>query len=348
MRQWGNADYGRNAVQVSRRHSPMISIAPLPHCPIASLQVMHPLARRVGRTIARRGLYSPADRVAVALSGGPDSVALTWILRELEAAWRRGCCRADSRQPPAARPRVRRRRGVLPSRSRRGSAARSTSRRVDVAALARARRVSIEAAARVRALPRASTTPRARLGATVVATGHTLDDQAETVLCGCCAAPARAACRASGRGAGARAAAHRLPSRRSCAYLSTRGRGVSRGLRRTAISPFRAIGASRGPAAWCSRSRPVARAALARLAAARRRRRAAFAGGRNRTPAVDRLIRDGPAGAVARSRVSRAAAGTAAGARTPDRCATSHCEACAGPGALGAAPRGCSRPGSCR
>jgi tRNA(Ile)-lysidine synthase len=42
------------------------------------------------QTIRRRALLGDADRVAVAISGGPDSVALAWVLRELEAKarWR--------------------------------------------------------------------------------------------------------------------------------------------------------------------------------------------------------------------------------------------------------------------
>ena len=47
-----------------------------------------PLARRVGRAI-ERGLWGDADRVAVAISGGADSVALAWLLSELapRARW---------------------------------------------------------------------------------------------------------------------------------------------------------------------------------------------------------------------------------------------------------------------
>src|SRR5262245_19984874 len=51
---------------------------------------MSTLSGRVRRAIARRGLLDDGDRVAVAVSGGPDSVALAWILRALEpeANWR--------------------------------------------------------------------------------------------------------------------------------------------------------------------------------------------------------------------------------------------------------------------
>ena len=52
--------------------------------------MVSPLARRVARAIRRRGLWSDADRVAVALSGGADSVALTLVVGELSrrAPWR--------------------------------------------------------------------------------------------------------------------------------------------------------------------------------------------------------------------------------------------------------------------
>ncbi len=45
---------------------------------------MSPLARCVGRTIRGHALLGERDRVLVALSGGADSVALTWLLRDLE------------------------------------------------------------------------------------------------------------------------------------------------------------------------------------------------------------------------------------------------------------------------
>src|SRR5581483_9379145 len=40
------------------------------------------------RTIRRHALIGPDDRVAVALSGGFDSVALVWMLHELSKAGR--------------------------------------------------------------------------------------------------------------------------------------------------------------------------------------------------------------------------------------------------------------------
>ena len=42
------------------------------------------LAASVLRTIRRDALIEPGGRVVVALSGGPDSVALVHVLRELE------------------------------------------------------------------------------------------------------------------------------------------------------------------------------------------------------------------------------------------------------------------------
>src|SRR5207244_2422515 len=45
--------------------------------------VKHPIVRRVLATIRANALIREGDRVAVALSGGSDSVALTFVLRDL-------------------------------------------------------------------------------------------------------------------------------------------------------------------------------------------------------------------------------------------------------------------------
>jgi tRNA(Ile)-lysidine synthase len=117
------------------------------------------------------------DRVAVAISGGSDSVALFWLLHALapdlglELAGLvhvnhqlRG---AESDGDEAFCRRLADRMGLPIAVAA-----------IDVAADARARRVSIEVAARdarYAFFERAA----ADLGATVIVTGHTLDDQAE-------------------------------------------------------------------------------------------------------------------------------------------------------------------------
>jgi tRNA(Ile)-lysidine synthase len=138
------------------------------------------LVDRVLRTVRRHGLIAFRERVIVALSGGPDSVALVHILRELE------------------------RRGELVlagtahlNHQLRGAAADEDEQfcrdmsaalglpleveRADVRALAIREGRSVEAAARVARyafLERAAD----RLRAGVIAVGHSRDDQAETFL----------------------------------------------------------------------------------------------------------------------------------------------------------------------
>lgn len=125
-------------------------------------------------------LLTSGDRVAVAVSGGGDSVALVWLLRDLSAE--RGFelaglvhvnhqLRGEASDEDEAFCRALAERLQIPF----------DVTRVDVRALAQASRQSIEAAART-ARYVAFDAAMDRLGATTLATGHTRDDQAETVL----------------------------------------------------------------------------------------------------------------------------------------------------------------------
>ncbi len=141
---------------------------------------MSSLSQRVLQSIERGALIPPSARVAVACSGGGDSVALAALLCELAqgAAWsvagllhaNHGLRGAAADEDEAFCRDLARQLGVA-----------VTVERVDAAARARAERTSIEAAGhRVRyelfeRIVREGTADR-------VATAHTRDDQAETVL----------------------------------------------------------------------------------------------------------------------------------------------------------------------
>lgn len=138
------------------------------------------MLNRVAATIRRRKLFAPGDRVAVAVSGGPDSVALAWLLGELEqgADWSvaglihvnhqlRG---ADAKADEAFCRELAERLG-RPIEVRHAA----------VREKAQAERRSIEATARELRYALFEEAADA-LGASVVATGHSLDDQAETVM----------------------------------------------------------------------------------------------------------------------------------------------------------------------
>ena len=141
---------------------------------------MTPLATRTLDTIHRHALLRDGGRVLVALSGGADSVALLFLLRELEqgghlavagaAHLHHGLRGADADADEAFCAELAARVGVP-----------FMSERADVAALARAQKRSIEDAARTARyafLERAAST----LGADLIAVAHTRDDQAETFL----------------------------------------------------------------------------------------------------------------------------------------------------------------------
>jgi tRNA(Ile)-lysidine synthase len=139
-----------------------------------------PLATRTLEAVRRHALLRDGRRVLVALSGGGDSVALLFLLRELEAEGvltvagaahlHHGLRGVDADEDDAFC-------SLL--------AARLTvpyvSDRVDVAALARAQKRSLEDAARAARyafLDRAAD----QLDAAAIAVAHTRDDQAETFL----------------------------------------------------------------------------------------------------------------------------------------------------------------------
>ena len=141
---------------------------------------MHTVTRRVARTVRRRRLLSAGDRVAVAVSGGSDSVALAWLVHELAAERRwvpvgllhvNHLLRGDASDADDAFCRALAERIGWPFESV----------RVDVAAMARDRGCSIEVAARDARYAFFDEAAE-RVDAGVVATGHTMDDQAETVL----------------------------------------------------------------------------------------------------------------------------------------------------------------------
>lgn len=134
----------------------------------------------VRRTVARYRLLPAGSRVAVALSGGSDSVALTLVLRDLAAAegfqltglahLNHGLRGAEADEDEAFCRALADRLGLA-----------IEVERLDVAAAARDARLSIEHAgheARLGFYQRAAL----KLGASVMAVAHTKDDQAETFL----------------------------------------------------------------------------------------------------------------------------------------------------------------------
>jgi tRNA(Ile)-lysidine synthase len=138
------------------------------------------IAERVLRTVREHGLIARGGRAVVALSGGPDSVALVHILRELESRGELAVAGAAHLNHQL--------RGADADEDQRFCRTLAAAlglplevEQADVRALAREHGRSVEDAARVARyafLERAAD----RLGADVIAVGHSRDDQAETFL----------------------------------------------------------------------------------------------------------------------------------------------------------------------
>jgi tRNA(Ile)-lysidine synthase len=154
---------------------------PKPTAP-ASSRFGQRLERRVLRYVQRHGLFSDGQQVLLAVSGGPDSTALLAILAHLSASgalglgltvahFDHGLRRRSERQAERAAVSELATRLGLPLVVGEG----------DVRAHARRRRLSREEAARELRY-RFLAEEAESLGIGTVATGHTADDQAETVL----------------------------------------------------------------------------------------------------------------------------------------------------------------------
>ena len=136
------------------------------------------LPSQVSTTMRRHSMVRPGDRVLIGLSGGPDSVALTHVLFELRA--RLGLSLALAHLNHGLRPEADEDEGFCRALADHLGLPIAT-RRDDVAGDAKRHRRSLEEQGRLARYgffaEQASTS-----GCTRIALGHTMDDQAETVL----------------------------------------------------------------------------------------------------------------------------------------------------------------------
>jgi tRNA(Ile)-lysidine synthase len=130
------------------------------------------------RTVRAHGLLDPGDRVLVAVSGGPDSMALLHTLWELGG--RLGITLEAVTVDHGLRPEARTEADLVRDRAAALEVPWHLAR-VDVAAARRRDGGSLQEAARAARLA-ALAELAARLGARRIALGHQADDQAETVL----------------------------------------------------------------------------------------------------------------------------------------------------------------------
>jgi tRNA(Ile)-lysidine synthase len=137
-------------------------------------QVVH----RVRETVRREQMLSGGEAVVVAVSGGPDSIALLHLLRRMreEFGLRLHAVHVNHGLHAVSGAHARFVREVS-----RAWGIPVTVRRVNVRTHARRRRLTLEEAARALRYAALARIAR-RVGASHIALGHTADDQAETVL----------------------------------------------------------------------------------------------------------------------------------------------------------------------
>ena len=134
-----------------------------------------PVIKRVAKTIERHAMFAPHDKVLAGVSGGPDSVALLWILHALSGAWHLelGVAHLDH----GLRPEAAQQEAALVSRlaADLGLACHTQSIEIDEAT------GSLEERAREARYDFFNQLAKAR-GYTKIALGHHTDDNAEAVL----------------------------------------------------------------------------------------------------------------------------------------------------------------------
>ena len=148
--------------------------------PLQLKTVRHALERSVAASVRTRRLFAPGDHLLVAVSGGPDSVALLAVLASLAPAWRLrlsvlhvnyGLRGEESEEDERFVSRLCAGLGV-PLVCERVDLRQAEGLSTGLSLQARAREI------RYAALRRTATA----LGAEKIALGHTADDQAETLL----------------------------------------------------------------------------------------------------------------------------------------------------------------------
>ena len=138
------------------------------------------LEQAVARSVERESLLPAKARVSVAVSGGSDSVALLHVLLGLARAGA-GYQLSVAHLNHLLRPGDAERDEAFVRRLAESLSLPYLSEARDVRAIARERRLNLEAAARAVRYEFLEQAAR-RLGAQFVATGHTRDDQLETIL----------------------------------------------------------------------------------------------------------------------------------------------------------------------